>query len=161
MNWTAIGIAVTALAAFVGWGWTLYKNAVERTHRPRLKFRVSGERIIRDEHEYLLIKAELENVGLSKVELEAGCTVTLYALRLPKKVRIVMDPKRDELGTFGLFDDDHWVEPSGLLIDQRLVVLPGLASSFVYLKAHFASTKVDLNANAVVAPFRPMGTLPQ
>src|SRR6266436_5584686 len=44
------------------------------------QLRVSGERVLRDGHEYLIVKTELSNVGLARVELvNEGCATRVYA----------------------------------------------------------------------------------
>jgi hypothetical protein len=54
---------LTSLAIILGGGWVLFNYFAGRTHRPRLQLRVSGERVVRNGLEYLLVKTELSNVG--------------------------------------------------------------------------------------------------
>jgi hypothetical protein len=144
---------LTALAIVVGGGWVLFNYFAGRTHRPRLQLRVSGERVVRDGLGYLLVRTELSNVGLARVELVSdGCTTTIYAHELPRATEFVMEPQWVKLAAFELFRNQQWVEPSGLLIDQQLIALPGLSGRFLKAWAHVESKKVAWNAETVIAP---------
>lgn len=157
MDWLQIldiaGKFLTELAIVGGGGWVLYNYERGRTHSPRLQLRVSAERVFRNGLEYLLIRTELSNVGLARVNIvNDGCALRVFAGWLPARVESVMEPEWERLGTFDLFGDQHWVEPSGLLIDQQLVALPGVADKFAKIWAHVESKKVAWNADVVIAP---------
>ena len=159
MDWghllESVSKLLTDLAIVFGGGWVLYNFLVGRTHRSRVQLRVSGERILRDGHEYLLVKTDLSNVGLARVELvRDGCATRVYAHELPKAPKSVMKPRWEELPAFDLFRGQQWVEPSGLLTDQQLIAVPGLSDRFLKVWAHVESTKVAWNAEAVIAPLK-------
>lgn len=144
---------LTDLAIVFGGGWVLYNYLTGRTHKSRVQLRVSGERILRDGHEYLLVKTELSNVGLARVELVGdGCATTIYAHELPKAAKSVLEPEWEQLPAFDLFHGQQWVEPSGLLTDQQLIAVPGLSGKFLKVWAHVESENVAWNAEAVIAP---------
>jgi hypothetical protein len=104
---------LTAFAIILGGGWVLFNYFAGRTHRPRLQLRVSGERILRDGLEYLLIRTELSNVGLARVKLVSdGCTTTIYAHELPMATKFVMEPGWARLAAFELFRNHQWVGPA-------------------------------------------------
>jgi len=143
---------LTSLAVLLGAGWVLFNYFAGRTHRPRLQLRVSGERVLRDGLEYLLVRAELSNVGLARVKLvNKGCVTTVFAHELPDPPPIVMKPKWRDPAEFDLFKDQQWVEPSGLLVDQQVIALPGLKTKFVKIWAHVESKRVAWNAESVIA----------
>jgi len=157
MDWghllESVSKLLTDLAIVFGGGWVLYNYLVGRTHRSRVQLRVSGERILRDGREYLLVKTDLSNVGLARVELVGdGCATTVYAHELPKTLKSVLEPEWEELPTFDLFRGQQWVEPSGLLTDQQLIAVPGFSGRFLKVWAHVESEKVAWNAEAVIAP---------
>ena len=157
MNWgqllETISKLLTDLAIVFGGGWVLYNYLAGRTHRARVQLRVSGERILRDGREYLLVKTDLSNVGLARVELVGdGCATTVYAHELPTAPKSVLEPEWQELPAFDLFRGQQWVEPSGLLTDQQLIAVPGLSGRFLKVWAHVESEKVAWNAEAVIAP---------
>jgi hypothetical protein len=150
MNWD---IFLKASATVIGALWVLMMYWRGRIHKPRIQLHVFGERAFRDGVEYLTIRTELNNVGLSRVNVRNdGCVITISAHRLPKRVGFVMEPKWEELANIDLYNGQGWVEPNGLLIDSQCVVLPGLADRFLRILAHLESTTVALNAAAVVAP---------
>jgi hypothetical protein len=143
---------LTVAAIISGGAWVLFNYVAGRTHRPRLQLRVSGERVVRNGLEYLLVKTELSNVGLARVELVIeGCATKVYEHELPEETAFVMEPNWIELAAFDLFRGQQWVEPSGLLIDQQLIAVPGLSGKFLKVWAHVESKKVAWNAEAVVA----------
>jgi hypothetical protein len=136
-----------------GGGWVLYNYLTGRTHRSRVQLRVSGERVVRDGLEYLIVKTELSNVGLARVELASGgCSTTVYAHALPRAPESVMEPEWKQLSAFDLFRGQQWVEPSGLLTDQQLIALSLLSAKFLKVWAHVVSEKVAWNAEAVISP---------
>jgi hypothetical protein len=141
---------VKVLAVLIGGFWVLFNYYRGRTHKPRLRLSVFGERAFLGGVEYLIIKTELSNVGLTRVEVSKGCHVTVYAYQLVPE--IVMQPEFDKLGIYDLYRGQSWVEPNGLLIDQQLVAVGGFADRFLRVWAHFESAKVGLNAYAVVGP---------
>jgi hypothetical protein len=161
MTWLQwLDTPLKALAVLLGGFWVLLNYYRGRIHTPHLQLRVFPERVLRDEEEYLMIKTELSNVGLSRVDVvNRGCIVTISAHRLPKKVDFVMEPKWEELANLDLYKSQEWVEPSGLLIDSQVVPLPGLADRFLRVWVHFETTAVALNSSAVVAPL-PLTGLP-
>jgi hypothetical protein len=131
----------------------LYNYLTGRTHKSRVQLRVSGERVVRDGLEYLIVKTELSNVGLARVKLASdGCSTTVYAHELPKVPSSVMEPEWEQMSTFDLFQGQQWVEPSGLLTDQQLIAVPGLSGTFLKVWAHVVSEAVAWNAEAVIAP---------
>jgi hypothetical protein len=156
MNWgqllETISKLLTSLAIVFGGGWVLYNYLAGRTHRSRVQLRISGERLIRDGREYLLVRTELSNVGMARVKLAKGCTMTVYAHQLPRKTEFVIEPNWEVLSAFDLFQNQQWVEPNGLLSDQQLIALPGLSGRFLKVWAHVESKKVAWNAEAVIAP---------
>lgn len=66
--------------------------------------------------------------------------------------------KSAELAFFDLYKDQHWVEPNGLLIDQQLVAVPGLADRFLRVWAHVESPTVAWNAYAIAGHLAPIGS---
>jgi hypothetical protein len=105
-----------------------------------------------------MIKTELSNVGLSRVDVvNKGCIVTISGHRLPKQVDFVMEPRWEELANLDLYKNQEWVEPSGLLIDSQVVPLPGLARRFLRVWVHFETTTLALNSSAIVAPLAATG----
>jgi hypothetical protein len=134
---------LTDLAIVFGGGWVLYNYLAGRTHRSRVQLRVSGERVVRDGLEYLIVKTELSNVGLARVELAiGGCSTTVYAHALPKALESPMEPEWKPLSAFDLFRGQQWVEPSGLLTDQQLIALPGPNAKFLKVWAHVVSRRL-------------------
>jgi hypothetical protein len=159
MTWLQwLDTPLKALAVLFGGLWVLLNYYRGRTHTPHLQLRVFAERVLREGDEYLMIKTELSNVGLSRVDVvNKGCIVTISGHRLPKKVEFVMEPRWEELANLDLYKNQEWVEPSGLLIDSQVVPLPGLARRFLRVWVHFETTTMALNSSAIVAPLVATG----
>jgi hypothetical protein len=152
-----LDIIVKVLALLVGGFWVLFNYYRGRTHRARLRLSVFAERALLDGLEYLTVKTELTNVGLSRVDASDGCHLTVYAHQLPRTVDIVMEPRWEKLAIYDLYRDQRWVEPNGLLIDQQLVAIPSVAGRFLRVWAHFESPTVGLNAWFIVGPRSAIG----
>lgn len=154
MKWLPwLDFCVKLLAVAIGGWWVLFNYVRGRTHKSRLRLRVFAERAFLDAQEYLIITTELTNVGLSRVFVSTGCHATVYADELlPRKLGIVMPPKWEELKSITLYEGQKWIEPNGLLNDQKLVAVPALADRFLKVWVHFESPAVGLNAYVVVAP---------
>jgi hypothetical protein len=145
--------AVTkVLAVLIGACWVLFNYYRGRTHKDRLRLSVSAERAFFGGLEYLIIKTELTNVGLSKVDVALGCHLTIYVHLLPKKMESITEPRWNELRTIDLFGGQSWIEPNGLMMDQQLVAVPGVANRFLRVWAHFEAPEVGLNAYFVARP---------
>jgi hypothetical protein len=148
----------TTLAFLAGGSWALFNYAAGRIHRPRLRLSISVERVAEDGIEYLIVKTELNNVGLAKaVLISDGCCVKLDAHRPLRKFPFALEPEWEELTTLDVFKAQQWVEPSGALIDSQLIAVPGLKSRFLRVSSHvelknkvlWSKHAVALNANAV------------
>jgi len=80
--------ADATLAYLVGAGWVLWNYWIGRTHKSWVQFRVSGRRVKRGDLEYLVIRAELSNVGRSRVKITPKKqAVDVYAHRFPPNQR--------------------------------------------------------------------------
>jgi hypothetical protein len=160
-TYQVVDIVVKMVAAVVGAFWVLLNYVRGRTHRPRLRLRVAADRVLRDGLEYLIVKIELENVGLARVSIKhKGSIVTIYADQTPRGVEFAWGSGWKELGNFDLLKDQQWVEPSGLLTDQLLIALPGLSDRFIRVWAHARTEKVAWNASVVVGSSAPAGPPP-
>lgn len=159
MHWLQwLDIPLKSAAVLLGGLWVLLNYYRGRTHKPHLQLRVFAERVLRGGDEYLIIKTELNNVGLSRVDVvNKGCMLTISGHLLPKNVEIVMQPRWEELANLDLYKDQGWVEPSGLLIDSQVVPLPNLAERFLSVWVHFETTTMALNSSVIVAPLAPAG----
>jgi hypothetical protein len=162
MSWLNIVDVVarfaTTLAVLVGGSWALFNYIGGRIHRPRLRLSISAKRVPGDGIEYLIVKTELNNVGLAKAELiSRGCCVKLHAHLPLRKFPFPLEPDWKELTTLDVFKDQQWVEPNGTLVDDQLIAVPGFQSRFLRVSSHvelknkilWNTHEVALNANEV------------
>ena len=130
-----------------------------RTHTPRLQLRVFADRVPLDGVEYLIVRAELENVGKARVKIRhKGSNVSIYADQTPKGIEFAWGSDWEQLGDrFDLLKDQDWVEPSALVTDQLLIAVPGQADRFIRVWAYVESErKVAWNASVVVGRLSPV-----
>jgi hypothetical protein len=140
LNVARLDLVIKVIATGVAGVWVYF--TYRRDHRPRLQLRVSAERTSRDGLEFLSIKTELSNVGPARVRLEqAACGLEICAHRLPPKFDIAMQPRWELCSNFDLFEDQHWIEASGLIIDQHLFALPRYAERHLRIRAKVTSTR--------------------
>ena len=154
MQWNDIlDATVKTLAAIAGALWVLMNYLRGRTHKPRLRLSVAADRVPLDGVEYLIIKAELENVGLSRVPIKhSGTHVTIFADKTPRGVPFPWGADWEKIeGRFPLLEDHEYLEPSSRVNDQQLIAVPGLADRFIRVLARAESEKnVAWNAIFVV-----------
>jgi len=141
------------LALIGGAIWGVYVYRRNRTHKHRLRLRVTAERVDHEGMEYLVIRTELENVGLERVTIDANaCGVTIFADQTPAGIDFVWEPDWGELGTFDLLKHVKYLEPSSLVNDQVLVAVPGVGNRFLQVRAHAQSESVAWDAIAMTSP---------
>ncbi|HYM78336.1 MAG TPA: hypothetical protein VE377_20350 [Candidatus Dormibacteraeota bacterium] len=153
MEWKdKVDLGIKALAAAAGGFWVVLNYFRGRTHKPRLQLRVAADRVPLDGVEYLIVKAELENVGLARVQLKhGGSHVTIFADETPRVVPFAWGSSWKQIEKrFPLLEDQQWVEPSSLVNDQILIAVPRFADRFIRVLAHAESEEVAWNAWYVV-----------
>jgi hypothetical protein len=113
-------------AVLVGGTWAYVKFFRGRTFRPRIELKVSGKFIKKDALTYLLILAELKNVGLSKIKIkQQGSAIVVSSFRWPEEPACKVEKVRYEPAkAFEVFKSHAWVEPGEPIEDQCLVLLP-------------------------------------
>jgi hypothetical protein len=140
---------VATAAYFAGACWVLWNYW--QTHTARVQFRISGQRMMRNGLEHLVIRAELSNVGLARVKLAPRrCAVDVYAHRLPRTVPMVMRPRWEKpIATLALFETKQrlYMEPNGLVTDELLVALPKLNERFLRIDGYVESHNVPWRRN--------------
>ena len=147
-----LDLAIKIIATIVAALWALMNYVRGRTHQPRLRLRVSADRIPLDGLEYLIVKAELENVGQARVKIKReGSHVTIFSDDTPQGVPFAWGSGWNQIeDRFSLLEDQQWVEPSSLVNDQILIAVPGLDTRFIRVLAHAESEEVAWNASTIV-----------
>lgn len=155
--------AAATLAYLVGAGWVLWNYWIGRTHKSWVQFRISSRRVTRGRLEYLVIKAELSNVGRSRVKLNPKREgVDVYAHNLPPNVEKPLSPRwvkpgpdSKPIATLPLFDwNDRpkYLEPNGLMIDELLLAVPKHSDRFLRIDGYVESGTVAWLSRAIVEP---------
>jgi hypothetical protein len=141
LNAVRLDLMIKGVATTVAGLWIYF--IYRRDTRARLQLRLFARRAFRDGLEFLTIKTELSNVGPSRVRLDNdGCAIEISAYKLPTEFDRVMGwLPLEPCCVVDLYDDQEWVEASGLLIDQRLVALKNLADRDLRIQAIVTSTR--------------------
>jgi hypothetical protein len=150
---------VTVAALVVGGIWTYYRFIKGRVLISRLELGVSGEIISLDNANYLRISVELKNVGSSKVEIQEGVGLDIFAER-PRPIVQADDAQKykvrsvnwDSLWPFDILQKHAWIEPGESIRDQTLVEL--LTSDNIAYKIDLVifATGTKWTATSVVLP---------
>lgn len=143
----------TIIAIGAGAVWAYFNFFKGRTYRSRLEPKVSGKVISRNGTFYLIVTAQLKNVGLSDVRIDQkGSALRVFAYTVgecPAKARSV---EQSRLLTLSVFEDHGWIEPGELIEDQRLIAIPDVEHVALQVKLRLVSNKIEWNSAAIIEP---------
>ncbi|MDQ1640492.1 MAG: hypothetical protein QOF62_3831 [Pyrinomonadaceae bacterium] len=132
IDWTRTKDFIEALknlaevaALVIGGFWAYYKFFKGRTYKESLNLVVTGQLRAIEGRAYLTATAYIKNVGLSNVKINkrgSGLRVFIYKPEADEKeIHTVFD---EPLTTFGVFENDEYIEPNESIENQRLVAIP-------------------------------------
>ena len=114
------------LAFIAGGIWAYFKFRKGRTFQQRLIPVVSGKFTFIEGTAYLLVRMQIKNVGLSKIELnpsECALIVFEYTPGTVSKIHTVADKRLTSLDMFE--ENDRRIEPNEVIAQQTLIAIPG------------------------------------
>lgn len=118
---------VTSIALIAGGIWAYYKFVSGRINKPRMELDVECAQHITDGKIVRLnVKVSLKNLGLSKIAIDQESTalrVNKATIRNNSDANIdgVQEIQWNHVGTFSLFYEHQWIEPSEVIHDQKMV----------------------------------------
>jgi hypothetical protein len=115
----------TILGIAVGGVWVYFNFFKGRVYRVRIEPTISGEVFDNDDVTYVIVKIQLKNVGLSKVDIQQkGSGFRVYAYQGSGNISKTQRVKVERLGTFSIFEDHGWIESSEKITEEQLISLP-------------------------------------
>lgn len=146
----------TLIAVAAGGIWAYFNFFKGRTYRPRLELKVSGKLLSQNGANYLVVTAQLKNVGLSDVKIDQqGSALRLFAYEVGERTSKARSVEKSRLITLPVFEAHGWVEPGELIEEQRLVAIPDLAFIALQITFRLVSNKIDWNSVAIIEPPQP------
>lgn len=141
----------TILAIIAGGVWAYYNFFKGRIYKPRLEPKITGALFAKNGENFLIVTAQLKNVGLSAVRIDRkGSALRLFAYTDPPDFSRVRKVQKTRLHTVDVFEEHGWIEPGEIIDDQRLFSLP--KNGFVALSAEIrlVSDKIEWNAASII-----------
>lgn len=147
----------TVIAFGAGAVWAYFNFFKGRTYRSRLEPTVSGKLISRGDANYLIVTAQLKNVGLSNVRIDQkGSALRVFAYTVGGHASKARSVEQSRLITFSVFEDHGWIEPGELIEDQRLVAIPDIEYVALQIKLRLVSNKIEWNSAAIIEAPQPL-----
>ena len=134
--------ALKALGILAAGGWAYFNYFRGRIYKARLRIEVEGEEFKKGPDRYLLIRLEVENKGLSKVQIEQAGT----GLRVLTHGDWVDPLNTEHLETLSVFEEHEWVEPGEIISDEKIVHLPSADMLAIRLEFHLVSSSSSWTA---------------
>lgn len=145
--------ALTIIALFVGAIWAYFNFFKGRTYRPRLEPKISGQIITKAGANYLIITAQLKNVGLSDVKInQKGSALRLFSYEAEQEFSKVHSVAQTRLLTVGVFEQHGWIEPGETIEDQRLIALPRNELIAIQARIRLVSNRIEWNTATIIEP---------
>jgi len=143
----------TIIALGAGAVWAYFNFFKGRTYRSRLEPKVSGKLITRNDASYLIVTAQLKNVGLSDVRIDQeGSALRVFAYAVGEYASKARSVEQSRLITLSVFEDHGWIEPGELIEDQRLVAIPDVEYVALQIRLRLVSNKIEWNSAAIIEP---------
>lgn len=110
------------LAILIGGFWAYFKFIKGRLFHPRLELNLEGQLLQNNNVFHLLLKYEVKNVGLSKVNINtdnSGIRVKKYYPQLDSME--IENVKWNHLGSFPIFEKHKWIESGETIKESSLL----------------------------------------
>jgi hypothetical protein len=147
----------TIIAFGAGSVWAYFNFFKGRTYRSRLEPKVSGKIISRNGAYYLIVTAQLENVGLSDVRIDQkGSALRVFAYAVGERPSKARSVEQSRLITLSIFEDHGWIEPGELIEDQRLIAISNVEYIALQIKLRLVSNEIEWNSAAIIEPPPPL-----
>jgi hypothetical protein len=118
---------VTSSAVVIGGIWAYIKFFHGRIYKPRMELDVECKTYFqKNDLVRLRVKVVLENVGLSRVLIDSKASaIRIHNISEMERTDSIseraVEAKWHRLGTFPLFDEHKWIEPSEVIRDYKMV----------------------------------------
>ncbi len=141
--------AITAAAIILGGIWTYFNFIKGRIYRPRLEPGISGKIFQEKGTTFVIARAELKNIGLSKIDIkQLGLAMIIHSYQVADTTSITTADKT-RLATFPVFEDHEWIEPGELIKDEQLFQVPEYQGTGIRVELRFVYNGIEWNAGSV------------
>jgi hypothetical protein len=124
--------AIKALALMLGGAWTVVNYFRGRTFAKRLEFAHYGRVVHLGGRGYLVVRCEMKNLGLSKLNLrQTGTGCELYELA-PTELNPPPTVKSNYF--FSVFTEHHWIESQEQLFHEEMISLDEFSAESVAVR---------------------------
>jgi hypothetical protein len=155
---SALQSVATTVALGVGAIWAYFKFIKDRVYRPRVEVSIQTDTLTFENHENMVCRLALKNIGTSKVELIQKGT----GLRLTRGER-GSEPYRQPLwgasNVFEIFPEHQWIESGETIRHELSVALPANRAEVLMLTLRLIcshrSKRIEFNSRAIVPPGSP------
>ena len=115
----------TILAILIGGIWAYFNFFKGRVYRIRVEPTISGKVFDKDGTTYLIVKLQLKNAGLSKVDIQhKGSGFRIFTYKEEGQPPDTQPVESERLGTFSIFEDHGWIESGETIVEEQLVSIP-------------------------------------
>jgi hypothetical protein len=112
---------VPVLAILTGGYWAYYKYVKGRLFHSRIELQINGELKIIDSFPHLILKYQVKNIGLSKVDLDKEASGIRVMKYYPVDDSIEIESADwKSIGSFSILDKHSWIESSETIIESSL-----------------------------------------
>lgn len=142
---------VTIIAIIVGAIWAYFNFSKRRVYMPSLEPKITGKFGCKDGVTYLVITAQLKNVGLSDFKIQQEGTaviVSSYVASIPPPE--AESPKWKEEGIFSVFKVHEHLEPQETVTDERLVLIPNCDKAAVKAYLRVVYQNIEWNTWTII-----------
>ena len=124
-----------SLALIAGGVWAYFKFAKGRTFQDRLIPNVSGKFISIEGSVFLVVRTQLQNVGLSQIAFDQEASLLNVFEYVPSEVEKIVNVENKRLTSLQVFGkNDRSIEPSEILERQTLIALPWVSKIGYHLE---------------------------
>ena len=123
----ALANVTQSLALIAAGVWAYFKFAKGRTFRDRLIPNVSGRFVAIDGSVFLIVTAQLRNVGLSGIAFNPTASMLIVFEYVQAEAEEMVSVRNNRLTSFRVFGDkDEYIEPNEIVERQCLIALPDI-----------------------------------
>lgn len=112
---------VGTLAVIIGGVWAYYKYIRGRLFHRRIELVINGEIVYVNSLPHLLLKYEIKNIGLSKLDLnKESSAIKVMKYRPPDDSLEVESAYWEQIGAFSVLKNHSWVESTEIINESSL-----------------------------------------
>ena len=114
---------ITSTAILIGGIWAYFNFVRGRVYKPRLELDVKCKRGLQaNELVRLHVTIVIKNVGLSRVGIDTeSSAVRIHNILKRDDLIKALEPKWRRIGTFQLFVQHQWIEPSEIIRNEKII----------------------------------------